>query len=344
MSSFVIHPPHKAWDAADEFMEKAKRRTHGRPIANNTRLVELMNGDYGVKLHSTVIVAYHKDGLQSITLGGWDTITTRQRINQFSVARVGSSGKLYGLPSDYPSSPYTGVHHTSDPTTPARVWKCRTCSGKGLKPFFRYPIYCWPPLVTYTGLHHERCPQPDGHTAPAKVPCLFCGKVETHQEGDTPCWKCKGAGRVDYGSRPIPTPLTGTLLIAPNGQALGKGAISLPIPPTPKYASYHSQWVAGAGTLAPQALLDASKPTFDLSDSIGGGQIVGQLRDAIPDISKYGVLCPVTGCPDARPEVAQNSSVEHLIPHLNDRHEWTREAIADWLETLDLDLKFPAPA
>lgn len=29
-----------------------------------------------------------------------------------------------------------------------------------------------------------------------------------------------------------------------------------------------------------------------------------------------------------------------IIVDLNDRHKWTREAIADWLETLDIDLTF----
>lgn len=29
-----------------------------------------------------------------------------------------------------------------------------------------------------------------------------------------------------------------------------------------------------------------------------------------------------------------------LVQHLNDYHMWTREAIADWLETLDIDLRF----
>lgn len=36
-------------------------------------------------------------------------------------------------------------------------------------------------------------------------------------------------------------------------------------------------------------------------------------------------------------------SVSKLIVHLNDRHQWPREAIADWLETLDLDLTVPVP-
>jgi hypothetical protein len=41
-----------------------------------------------------------------------------------------------------------------------------------------------------------------------------------------------------------------------------------------------------------------------------------------------------------------------MIIHLNDSHHpahetadvWSRERIADWLETLDVDLRFPTPA
>lgn len=29
-----------------------------------------------------------------------------------------------------------------------------------------------------------------------------------------------------------------------------------------------------------------------------------------------------------------------IIIHLNDAHKWSREAIADWLESLDIDLSF----
>lgn len=30
----------------------------------------------------------------------------------------------------------------------------------------------------------------------------------------------------------------------------------------------------------------------------------------------------------------------YLIVHLNDHHKWTREQIADWVESQDLDLRF----
>lgn len=38
-----------------------------------------------------------------------------------------------------------------------------------------------------------------------------------------------------------------------------------------------------------------------------------------------------------------DDELEAVIVHLNDYHKWTREAIADWLDTLNLDLAFPGP-
>lgn len=41
--------------------------------------------------------------------------------------------------------------------------------------------------------------------------------------------------------------------------------------------------------------------------------------------------------------MTQENSIPDTIMHLNDRHKWTREEIADWLETLDVDLRFKTP-
>lgn len=35
-----------------------------------------------------------------------------------------------------------------------------------------------------------------------------------------------------------------------------------------------------------------------------------------------------------------NDSLSNVIIHLNDGHGWSRERIADWLDTLDADLIF----
>jgi hypothetical protein len=40
------------------------------------------------------------------------------------------------------------------------------------------------------------------------------------------------------------------------------------------------------------------------------------------------------------PVTKQQGLLRHVIIELNDRHKWTREAIADWLDSLDIDLRF----
>lgn len=66
------------------------------------------------------------------------------------------------------------------------------------------------------------------------------------------------------------------------------------------------------------------------------GTITRDLECRLPgyaDLVSFPCDCPVAGtnfkCP-----------VPRVIVHLNDRCGWTREAIADWLDTLDVDLAF----
>jgi hypothetical protein len=41
--------------------------------------------------------------------------------------------------------------------------------------------------------------------------------------------------------------------------------------------------------------------------------------------------CPVPNCEDYK-----DNSLTTIVGHLNDDHEWTRERIADWLETIEV--------
>lgn len=47
-------------------------------------------------------------------------------------------------------------------------------------------------------------------------------------------------------------------------------------------------------------------------------------------------LCPACQEPQA--------NIEYIIVHLNDHHRWTREAIADWLETVESAMQTPVTA
>lgn len=55
----------------------------GVPLQNNTRLVKREDA-YAVKLHNTDVVTYHRDGRIVLAMGGWDTRTTRDRINTYT--------------------------------------------------------------------------------------------------------------------------------------------------------------------------------------------------------------------------------------------------------------------
>lgn len=59
-------------------------------------------------------------------------------------------------------------------------------------------------------------------------------------------------------------------------------------------------------------------------------QLVTRLADRIPGMQEH------LKCPASAEHAAQD--VMSLVIHLNDVHRWTREAIADWLDTVDVDL------
>lgn len=68
-----------------------------------------------------------------------------------------------------------------------------------------------------------------------------------------------------------------------------------------------------------------------------GTQINYDLQWLLPELRTH-VFCPAFVRSDCEP---LGESIIDMIMHLNDDHRWTREQIADWLETLDVDLSFP---
>jgi len=61
---------------------EAQGITRSRIIKNNTRLTEYKNGDKVLRLHSTDIITWKGDKI-ILNSGGWDTMTTRSRFNEF---------------------------------------------------------------------------------------------------------------------------------------------------------------------------------------------------------------------------------------------------------------------
>jgi hypothetical protein len=165
-----------------------------RPIANNTRLEKLWSGNFGIRLHSTIVVeiGQSEDGSSIYTLyaGGWYTVTTKDRINRFSPASVGSHIFNRAFGSEW------CIFHDSDPRTPSKIQKCRVCHGTGQEhsPSGSYPIY---------------------------------RKDWTHSKGrifyparSYTCYRCNGKGTYDYGNNPIPTEFFDGITVDHDGRVI----------------------------------------------------------------------------------------------------------------------------
>lgn len=84
------------------------------------------------------------------------------------------------------------------------------------------------------------------------------------------------------------------------------------------------------------------------------GDAMSKLSDSFHEVSTYGTinygsdfeqdglkkvlpgLLEEVRCP----ECSDNDILWETVQHMNDEHEWSREKIADWLETLDVDITF----
>ena len=58
------------------------RCSQSRKVANNTYL-QRRGDDIAVRLHNTDVVTFHADGTATLSTGGWFTVTTKARINDY---------------------------------------------------------------------------------------------------------------------------------------------------------------------------------------------------------------------------------------------------------------------
>ena len=65
-----------------------------------------------------------------------------------------------------------------------------------------------------------------------------------------------------------------------------------------------------------------------------------ELKELIPALVDEETTCPVCWNPHEDEDNDRTYSISLAVQHLNDIHEWPREDIADWLETLPYDLTF----
>lgn len=72
------------------------RNKDSKKIDNNTYLIRLDNGDIAVKLHNTNVVTYKPDGSVILDSGGWQTNTTKDRMNRYlPFGRISQSKKIW---------------------------------------------------------------------------------------------------------------------------------------------------------------------------------------------------------------------------------------------------------
>jgi hypothetical protein len=218
-----------SYHEAQTMMARAQDRGYGarRKLQNNTYLHARSNGDYAVRLHSTDVVTIHADGTYSLNTGGWETVTTKDRINNYGPARVYSHRGTWA------------VMHSDDPHMPTKIQKCRTCKGTGEVTIddwgqvryysvdtsraamhlstdgYTYPCDAWSldferryhadraplPLQRYSGGRtHFLRDQPEHTTIVGQVRTWRSYSVIGHHQAT--CNNCGGTRVADYGSQP----------------------------------------------------------------------------------------------------------------------------------------------
>src|SRR3954451_13187939 len=81
---------------AADMMASARSKANGKPIANNTRLYDNGDGSYRLRLHNTDIITYNADGTWTFSVGHWKTVTTAQRLREYSPIQLYiDSGEWY---------------------------------------------------------------------------------------------------------------------------------------------------------------------------------------------------------------------------------------------------------
>ena len=70
----------QSWEQANRLLAGGRSKYH-RTVANNTSLVDL-GGRIALRLYSTNVIEYLEDGSLELDMGGWASVTTRDRINK----------------------------------------------------------------------------------------------------------------------------------------------------------------------------------------------------------------------------------------------------------------------
>lgn len=75
----------------------ARSRSGQKNLAKHTVLYKIDNHTYGVRYHHTIVVKIHDDDTWTLDSGGWMTVTTKSRINEYSPARISQADFVWYL-------------------------------------------------------------------------------------------------------------------------------------------------------------------------------------------------------------------------------------------------------
>jgi hypothetical protein len=84
---------------------QAMAATRKRSLANNTRLIVRDDGGYGIELHSTQVVIHYPDRVV-LNSGGWQTVTTKDRMGRYSPFNVYSEKAVWYVRANGESYPF----------------------------------------------------------------------------------------------------------------------------------------------------------------------------------------------------------------------------------------------
>lgn len=88
-----------------DFLAKGRNKEN-RTLANNTR-VRKEGDNIVITLHNTDIITYYPNGDIRLNSGGWKTLTTKERLNDFSPFRVWQAKGLWTVCVDGKSFPFS---------------------------------------------------------------------------------------------------------------------------------------------------------------------------------------------------------------------------------------------
>jgi hypothetical protein len=124
-------------EAAD-LLATARNADAGKPLANNTRLFK-RGDDYVIRLHSTDIVLIHADGTYTLDSGGWRTLTTKSRMNDYTPATIAQERGIWYVRNgswDDPAAMYEDgmkVDANGAPLNPVSADKVKATEKAGRK-------------------------------------------------------------------------------------------------------------------------------------------------------------------------------------------------------------------